>query len=432
MRRATAWFLLVAVGLAPRGAAGQELTGFERQRGLNMLSMVRDDIAKHYYDTLYAGVDLAAVFDAAEAQIRKAGALEQVLAAIAQATTALNDSHTIFIPPGLVYKADYGWEVRFVGDTCRVREVVPGSDADAKGLHVGDAVLTVQGIPLRRANLWQLRYLLHALRPLAATRLLVQSPGGETRQLDLASRVVERRSIVDPRSSVDVWDLIRDADRGREEAAVRWLDLGGRVLVFRLPRFYADDDWVDRFAKETKGHEAAIIDLRGNGGGAVDALARFLGVFFESDLAVARVVERRKQEDLRVKGRGAGRFAGKILVLVDAESASASELFARTMQLTGRGTVLGDRTAGAVRVSRLYSHLSGTQTGAFYGASVTVGDVIMPDGGVLEGVGVAPDELILPTGGQLAQRADPVMARALDLAGVPRTAEQAGRLPWVP
>jgi len=52
----------------------------------------------------------------------------------------------------------------------------------------------------------------------------------------------------------------------------------------------------------------------------------------------------------------------------------------------------------------------------------------MTDGGRLEGVGVLPDELILPTASDLAAGRDPVLARALTLAGTPLGAGEAGSL----
>ena len=418
--------------LAGIPARAQDLSGFDRQRGLQMLGVVRDDITGHYFDTLYAGKDLPAVFDTAAARIRRAVSMDQVLGIIAQAAASLDDSHTIFLPPGLRYDAEYGWTARFVGDTCRVLTVVAGSDAEAKGMQVGDALLQVEGIDLDRSIMWQLEYLLHALRPRPAVRVLLRSAGAPARSLEIGARMVERRSLVDLENSVDLWELIRGAQRNAERSAPRLVDLDGRVAVFRLPAFHADFSWIDWFAKQVRGREAVVIDLRGNHGGAVDALLRFVGLFFEQDQVVADVVERRKRHTLVARGAGKAYFAGKVVVLTDAESGSAAELFARSMQLAGRGTVLGDRSAGAVRVSRFFTHLSGSQIGALYGTSVTVSDVIMPDGGRLERTGVIPDEPILPTGEDLRRKADPVLARALALAGIERTPEQAGRLPWEP
>src|SRR4051794_28860416 len=106
--------------MAPRPSPAQQLSSFERQRGLTMLHVVREDLDRYYFDPGFGGVDLAAVFDTAEARIKAATRIEEVHAAIAQATLELHDSHTLFIPPTLVYRARYGWESRFVGDTCRV------------------------------------------------------------------------------------------------------------------------------------------------------------------------------------------------------------------------------------------------------------------------------------------------------------------------
>ena len=199
---------------APVGA--QELSRFERSRGFTMLDLVRDDIKKNYFDSTYGGVNLEAVFDSARARIERADRVEQVLGAIAQATLELNDSHTAFIPPGLVYRAEYGWDMRFVGDTCRILRVTPGSDAEAKGMHVGDALLAVNGVPLTRRNLWQLRYAINAIQPRAGLRVSLQSPKGTPRDLYIAAKVKERRRIVDPTNSFDFLELIREGENAWE------------------------------------------------------------------------------------------------------------------------------------------------------------------------------------------------------------------------
>ena len=116
-------------------------------------------------------------------------------------------------------------------------------------------------------------------------------------------------------------------------------------------------------------------------------------------------------------------------MLVDSQSASAAEMFARIVQIEKRGLVLGDRTAGAVMRSRLISHKADSLTStAFYGTSVTVADVRMSDGGSLEKAGVEPDEIVLPTQNDLASGRDPLLARAIELAGGTITPEEAGRL----
>jgi C-terminal processing protease CtpA/Prc len=63
---------------------------------------------------------------------------------------------------------------------------------------------------------------------------------------------------------------------------------------------------------------------------------------------------------------------------------------------------------------------------AFYGASITEADVIMPDGKSIEGVGVTTDVLVLPTGAELAAYRDPVIVRAAELCGITITPEKTG------
>jgi len=63
-----------------------------------------------------------------------------------------------------------------------------------------------------------------------------------------------------------------------------------------------------------------------------------------------------------------------------------------------------------------------------YGLHVTDADLVMEGGVRLEKEGVLPDERILPTAADLAARRDPVMARALEMAGRRTDPVTAGRL----
>ena len=63
-----------------------------------------------------------------------------------------------------------------------------------------------------------------------------------------------------------------------------------------------------------------------------------------------------------------------------------------------------------------------------YGVEVTVADLKMTDGKSLEHGGVVPDEILLPSPEELAAGADPQLARALQLAGVPMSSSAAGQL----
>src|SRR4030095_16486930 len=122
---------------------------------------------------------------------------------------------------------------------------------------------------------------------------------------------------------------------------------------------------------------------------------------------------RKESKPMVADTRGDSGFKGRLIVLVDNDSASASEVLARVVQLEKRGIVLGDRTGGKVMRSRLYSHQIGLETVVFYGVSVTDADILMPDGHSLEGLGVSPDEVLLPTAEDLRTQKDSVLSRAV-------------------
>jgi hypothetical protein len=142
-------------------------------------------------------------------------------------------------------------------------------------------------------------------------------------------------------------------------------------------------------------------------------------------LAIEKRRDRETQEHVKPTKNP---FTGSLIVLVDSRSASAAEMFARIVQLEKRGTVMGDRTAGAVMESQFFAHSVGLGAVAFYATSVTVADIRMADGMSLEKAGVVPDQAILPTAADLAARRDPVLARALALAGTEMTPEKAAAL----
>ena len=171
-----------------------------------------------------------------------------------------------------------------------------------------------------------------------------------------------------------------------------------------------------------------ILDLRGNGGGYVETLKRLTSNVFTTDVKISETTGRKKSEPTLAKSRGSEAFQGKIVVLIDAESGSASEVFARVIQLEKRGTVIGDVSAGAVMESIYHAQEMGTESIVPFGISITNADVIMSDGKSLEHIGVVPDETIIPTAADLAARRDPVIARAVELLGGKITPEAAGQL----
>lgn len=277
-----------------------------------------------------------------------------------------------------------------------------------------------------RENLWKFAYIYNLLRPQPGLRVMLQSPGGAPRQLDLEARVRERYRIADLTGSDgggDIWQLIREAQNDAERYRARYITWGEDLVVWKLPQFTKAS--VADGIKRLRGKKGLILDLRGNSGGSVSSLLDLVGRFTAEDVVIGSLSRRSGKSPLVARGKGTGAFTGELIVLVDSRSASAAELFARTVQMTKRGRVIGDRTAGDVMVSRWRGHAMGAETVVFYNTSVTVADLVLADGSRLEKVGVVPDVLAIPTSLDLAQKRDPVLSHAAQQLGVPITPEKA-------
>lgn len=422
--------LLILAESAPLNAQG--LDRIDRERALSMLSNVKDELKKNYYDPSIRGMDVDTRFKTAEEKIKQANSLGQAFGIIAQVLLDLNDSHTSFSPPSRAVSVEYGWQMQAIGDQCLVAAVKPGSDAQAKGMKPGDLVLSIDGYQPTRKELWKVDYYYYALSPRPGMRLVLQSPGQQPRQVDVAARVRQGKRVLNlsgsGTSTQDINDLIRESEDADRLMHHRFQKLGD-VVVWKMPTFAFEPQQVDSIINDhIKGNSALILDLRGNPGGYVRTLEMLVGNFFDHDLKIADRKGRKEKKPISAKTRGKDIFSGKVVVLVDSKSASASELFARLMQIEKRGMVIGDVSAGAVMQSRFYQRELGVDTVVFYGASITDADVIMSDGKSLENTGVIPDELIVPTAQDMAAKHDPVMVRAAELLGIKLDPVKAGAM----
>lgn len=416
---------LLCVIAAPAQVAFDNL---QRDRARMMLRDLKDAVEHHYYDPQFHGIDLDAGFQAAEAKLQSAGNLGVALAVIAQTLDPLKDSHTFFLPPSRNTHREYGYVLQMIGDRCFITAVRPDSDA-AEKLAPGDQVLAWQGFTPARDTLRTMSYVFNTLLSLPVMKLDVRSPDGKTRQVSISPKVTQDKRVLDLNDDNDFWKMVRQEENEDHDNRHRTISFQDKALVWKMPEFDLNDDQMDRLIKDARKYPALIVDLRGNPGGYVKTLERMVGDVMDHDVTIAKRVGRKS--DLKpqmAKSRGGSAFSGKLILLVDGRSGSAAELFARVVQLEHRGTVLGDRSAGAVMESRRYSFHQGTETQIFYGASITEADLIMGDGKSLEHTGVTPDELILPSAEDLAAGRDPALARAASLAGIEMDPVKAGKL----
>jgi len=274
-----------------------------------------------------------------------------------------------------------------------------------------------------------MEYAFHLLSPRSGMKLVVASPEAQPRELTVMSQVHELPKTYNFGNGFDAWGVIRQIENDEERSRPRTVEQGD-VLIWKLPEFLVSDAQIDSFLHRANNHKAVIIDLRGNPGGAEENLSRLLGGMFDHEIKVGDRTERKESKPFVAKSRGGHAYSGKLVVLIDSRSASAAELFARVVQLEKRGTVIGDRSAGAVMEAREFAFNQGALLGTDlpYGVEVTIADLKMTDGKSLEHSGVVPDELLLPSPEELAVGADPQLARALQIVGVPMSSAAAGQL----
>jgi len=392
-----------------------------------MLDVIKEDLKANYYDPNFHGMDLDVRFNTADEKIKQAQSLGQMFGIIGQVLVELEDSHTFFLPPGRTTRTEYGWQMQVIGDKCYVTAVKPGSDADAKGLKEGDEVYSIDGRTPLRGNIWKLKYLYHILRPQAGMHLVVIKPESKQQQLDVMAKVKEGKRLIDLTGN-DIFDLIRESENESRLHRQRYVELGEDLFVWKMPEFDLSREGLDTMVDKFRTKKALILDLRGNPGGYEETLLRLIANLFDHDVKVGDLKRRKETKLLLTRTRGDRTFTGKLIVLIDSESASAAEVFARVVQLEKRGTVIGDVSAGAVMRSKEYPHKMGVDIVAYYGVSITDADVVMTDGKSLEHVGVPPDEIRLPSASDLAAKRDPVLAYAASLLGVTISPEKASAL----
>lgn len=399
-----------------------QISSFDRGNSASMLRQIKEDLTKNYYDPTFHGIDVDKLFAEAAERLKTAQSAGEASAILADTLLRLDDSHTKFYPPERLTRVDYGWTAMMVGTQPFVKWVKKGSDAERKGLAIGDRILAWNRFGPTRANLWQIQYVYRHVRPQELQRVIVEKPDGTQKTIDIESKLENR-------PGGDISQLYREIE-DNYRTPFHYEKAEGDTLVVAMSSF-GEPDEVARFMKKARGYKNLVLDLRGNGGGYITAIETLCSWAFDRDVKIGTEKTRKADHAVEAKGHKDA-FAGKMVVLIDSESASASEVTARIMQIEKRATIIGDRSAGAVMASLFYSHtlgqdMYGSGSVAFYATSITVADLKMPDGFTLEKVGVTPDEVLLPTAADLAAGRDPVLARAITLLGGSMTAEQAGR-----
>src|SRR5262249_4060496 len=332
---------------------------------------VHDIIKKNFYDPALKGIDWDKELSETQKKIDAGNNPGEMLAAIYWMVRKIDDSHTRFLPPWRTQEPRFGFQVKPFGDAVRVYRVKEKGPAQKAGLLVGDRVLAIDGIVANRQQYFETQFYYRLIQA-AAIMVLDVERDGKRQRLEIHADIHTRRSIEMAYDISNLFDAIREEETFEAENPFQY-ERKDDIGYVKLPNF--EGDTAERTLWKVKGSLALIIDVRGNPGGEIDELLRFASYLEKNETELFTETRRGKTEKVNVKPRQPSFSDVPIAVLVDSESASASEIIARHLQLSGRAVVIGDKTAGAVAAARFFQQHIGAEPAVFYGAQTTVAEV---------------------------------------------------------
>lgn len=419
-------FVLFAMFSAMKSFA-QKFDRLDQEIAETILKDVSDDVSKNYYDPTLHGLDWNSLVQKARTNIENAHDMEEAIAQIEGLLQSLHDSHTFLIPPQHGNNFDYGWRFKIFGSRTYITEVHAGSDAEKQGVHLGDEVLAINGFRVDRQSAPLLHSAMETYLPLSSVEVKLRDSQGRVRDLRLLASVTQQPAI----AGLSSWaphEMRLKAEDAWDNARAEAVELSPDLLAIRIPAFLQTGHDVDALFAKARTHKKLIIDLRGCRGGTVDSLHAYLDHIFSHEVNFGKLVERGKVTPQTIKGNAKNAFTGDLVVLVDSETASGGEIFARVVQLEQRGTVVGDRTSGLTMAAIRIPHHAGMHPFYLYGTSVTIADTVMTDGKSLEHVGVSPDQTFLPSPADLVAHRDHVLSFGASLLGVQLTPDLASKV----
>jgi carboxyl-terminal processing protease len=360
-------------------------------------------IDEDFYDPGFNGADWTSAYSRYRSRIEAAKDDDEFYDLISEMLSELRDSHTTFHRPP-VYSgkkhdgSKVGVSVFPVEGRLTVIDVDSSSEAAKAGVKAGMFVTTFAGAPAQ-IRLEELRKSISKSAGIATDRMLtvLVSSLFFTGELNTAVLVGFESEAV---AKLEV-SLTRRANDNPPTMTARQLDSG-----FGYIRFNA---WVPpndkRFREEVRKLLTApgmIIDLRGNRGGSFMTA----DYFFQPGTLAATTVWRSGKTERGFTGKSDVNYEGKLIVLVDEESGSASENFAALIQESGRGLIVGRQSCGCLTSSYFESVKGG---GRLQWSRVLVRTV---KGNKIEGRGVTPDKVVPLTLSDLGQGRDAVLEEA--------------------
>jgi carboxyl-terminal processing protease len=402
-------------GAAPAPAVKERLSAKDRKE---VFEKVWKEIHDHYYDPSYNGVDWDEVHRRYAPLVEATKKDQEFYALMSQMTSELHDAHTRFSSPEQWknFRRQQGVTVGFTADDLDgrtvVTSVIPGTEAAHAGIEPGMVVLRVDDTPIstRIAEIQKRRLPSSSER---ATRWFIYNRvfAGPA---DSAVKIALQRAD----GSVLEASVRRQIYSEAPEVMTHVLPSGNVYLRFDGFQHPITKEFRDALQK-FRDAPGLIVDLRRNGGGDLAVLLPIAGYFFGKKTLFAKDSTRTGKPlssyvglfklplQLYVGRPGEQIYSGPVVILVDAHSASSSEVFAAGMQDTLRAKVIGSQSCGCVLGIAKPRVMKG-------GGVLEMSEVLWfsPKGRKLEGTGIIPDQLVVPTMFDLQRGRDAVLAAA--------------------
>jgi carboxyl-terminal processing protease len=311
-----------------------------------------------------------------------------------------------------------------------IMEIVPGGPADLDGrLQPGDRIVGVAQDDEEMVEVigWRLDDVVALIRGKRETRVRLEVLPAETglsgpsQTIDITRDQVRLEEQAAKSEIIEVPDGEGTRRIGVITVPVFYVDFQGRAL--NEPNYRSSTRDTRRLINELKseGIDGLVVDLRGNGGGALIEATTLTGLFIDEG-PVVQVRDSQGRVNLERDREPGMAWSGPLGVLVDRRSASASEIFAAAIQDYGRGVIIGETTFGKGTVQNLIDldEFSRSENSRLGQIKLTMAQFYRIGGGSTQSKGVIPD-IVLPSPGKPEDFGESALEFALPWGEIERT-----------
>ena len=296
------------------------------------------------YDTFDAVIDVRHILMDGFADQSKLDDEKMRIAMINGMIETLDDPHTVYVPPaGLAeFEKDLrgtyvgiGCEVNLVDDYLTIVSPMDGSPALEAGIMAGDVVLEIEGKPTFKLPIEECTKQLMG-EPGTKVRIKVRHLDGKEQEYDITRGRITTRTVKGMRRTGENWSYCVDEKLGL--AYVRVTQFNGTTMA----EFKSALDQI-----QAHGLNGLVLDLRDNPGGELTAAVQMSDMFLTEGTIVSVKPRPGRDEPKTYSAQRVGTLPDfPMIVLVNGQSASASEIVAGALQENHRARVMGTRSYG--------------------------------------------------------------------------------------